>query len=670
MWHPDWRLLTVAQLPVDTDLDPLSIWAAALSGSVSGFDTDGSAFFGAGGRAAPDAVVADRLSGSIAPPSVGPDDVRTVLTFRSPVRLEPGARGTLRYAYGAAHESALPALLDRYQSGDPWPASEASWRGWLPQASFDMSDGNGPWLARELQWDAAMLRSGTTFEETCGYHVLSQGGYYQYGLGLQGAFRDPPALMIPLAYSEPELAREVLRYSAHEQRAVSGELPYTMAENCIRVDLPSADLDFWLLWAAAEYGLATRDLSFFDEAVPFADAGSASLWEHLKLAYLHQELVVGRGPHGEPLTAVGTGDWSDFSAQFLQLTESPLLAAQLAYAYPRLAELADARGDAPFAAVLRADGEELRRVVASEWTGRGWFSRGYAGVNQLGAGVIYAEPQAWALLAGAASPEQEATLVANVRRYLTGVGAPGGPSPIGSAQVPSASDPDVTEKPLPLLGDAGLLGSYGGGNAAFFGGVWYALNGPLVWATASLDGTVGGARERAWDELLRNTLANHATVYPEHWNGVISVDDACSAWYAHDPSRCGDESLTEQYHYDGQIMNQPAWALISTLRAAGIEPTGAGYRIAPHVPLERFSLRLPLVGLEVDPGRYRGYLTPEQGGAVRIEVVLPRQASATSVSVWVGGKRVTAKVAGGSVRFTMPTRAHRPSDWAVLWDAG
>ena len=47
-----------------------------------------------------------------------------------------------------------------------------------------------PWLARELQWDAYLLRSGATYEECGGRHIITQGGYYQYDRGAGLAYRD------------------------------------------------------------------------------------------------------------------------------------------------------------------------------------------------------------------------------------------------------------------------------------------------------------------------------------------------------------------------------------------------------------------------------------------------------------------------------------------------
>ena len=71
------------------------------------------------------------------------------------------------------------------------------------------------------------------------------------------------------------------------------------------------------------------------------------------------------------------------------------------------------------------------------------------------------------------------------------------------------------------------------------GGVWYSLNGWLTWAYGTLDGEVPGARRDAFWELTRNTLAQHATAFPDSWDGILSVDDVCAGWYASNPSTCG-----------------------------------------------------------------------------------------------------------------------------------
>ncbi len=190
-----------------------------------------------------------------------------MLAFQSPFTLAPGQSVTFRYAYGYAHPDKVAGLIATYRDqADPLQASEQSWKAWLPKVDL------GPryaWLSRELEWDAYTLRSDATYDEMCGYHILSQGGYYQYWFAFQGAFRDPLQHMLPMIWSDPWLARQVIEYSAHEQPQGGGAVPYALISGCRRYDLgTSDDLDLWLLWSAAEYVLATRDYGFLEHAGP------------------------------------------------------------------------------------------------------------------------------------------------------------------------------------------------------------------------------------------------------------------------------------------------------------------------------------------------------------------------------------------------------------------
>ena len=651
-WAPARKTLSVPQAAGEGDDRPLSIFAAALRGPLSGYETSAPAFFGAGTRAAPAEVAANRLSDSISPPSPGGAAGATLFAFRAPLRLAPGQSVTLRYAYGMAHPGQIPTLVRRYRRARaPFAASERRWSAWVPKADF------GPgraWVARELEWDAYLLRAASVYEEACGHHTITQGGYYQYSGGANLGSRSWLHYLLPMVYADPAMAREILRYSVSLQSRASGEIPYGSLPLCRPYDLieNSDDLDFWLLMAAAEYGLGSRDTRFFSEKLPFNDSDRrVSVWRHLKIAFAHQESL--RGPHGGYL-AGRNGDWSDFSAVFLHMNESMLVPAQLAYAYPRLAELAELRGDRAFAAKLRTRAAELRATVRAEWTG-GWYLRGYtAAGTPIGSGAIFGEPQPWAILAGVPSRSQARTLVANIRRFLTGIGAPaalGGPAEIGSAQSPAAADPAVTEPPTP--------GGFDGASQ-YVGGVWYDVNGWLTWALASLDGTVSGAPRYAWSEYTRNTLAAHATAFPRHWDGTVSVDDACNAFYASRPADCGVGLYSD---YAGQITEQPTWMVMDAVNLAGVTATERGFRITPH--LRRFSLRLPRVGVERDGSRIRGYLRVASHDRLALGVGgVPRGAA---VTVWADGRRVAHRRAGGLVHFHLDAQPGRAADWAVTW---
>jgi hypothetical protein len=655
------RTLSVAQLPADADTQPLSIFASALNARVSAYDADTQAFFGSGTRADPAAVQAGHLTDSTAPPSPNGVEGRAMFAFETPFSLKPGASVTLRYAYGYGHPSEIAPLVARHRvQRNPLAQSERSWSAWLPKVDLGPSYA---WLSRELQWDAYTVRSDSTYEECAGHHILSQGGYYQYYFGENEAFRDPLQHLLPMIWSDPALAREVIAYSAQEQPAVTGAMPYGVLSLCRRFDLGTAnDSDQWLLWAASEYVLSTRDFAFLEQQVPYyGGAGGGTVWDHLKLAFMHQEQVIGTGPHAEYVTGA-TGDWNDFSTEFNQMTESDLVTAQAAYVYPRLAQLADAVRDPAFAAQLRAAAARDLAVVKGQFVPNGWFARGYSGLRQFGVGSIFAEPQPWALLAGAASPPQAARVIAAYRRFLAGVGAPGGPARTGSAIAPASNDPGATEQSQPPINNS----------TEWPGGAWFAVNGWMTWALANEDGTVPGAGAYAWDEFLRNTLATHATVYPNHWDGVISVDDVCNNYFQSPPSNCGIGLATGAgvtHGYDTQIMHQPAYGLFDLLQLAGLQAAGSGYRIVPHLPMATFNIRLPAMGLAQQPGLIRGYFRPVASDTVTMSVAPPPGVSAAAATVYVEGSVVPHSVELGLVRFSIPMVADRTADWAVAGSA-
>jgi hypothetical protein len=664
-WDPATDTLAVAQLPDETDTEPLSIFASALQTPVTAYDTDTSDFFGSGTRALPQAVVAGQLNDSIAPPAANGVEGSAMFAMQTPISLAPHHSVTLRYAYGYAQPQDIEAQLAPFRDDrHAFVQSERQWSKWLPKVELG---GSYSWLSRELQWDAYTVRSDATYEDCEGRHILSQGGYYQYFFGENEAFRDPLQHSLSMLWTDPALTREVIEYSAKEQPEVGGALPYGMLGQCVRFDLgTSDDLDQWLLWATAEYVLSSRDFAALSEQVPYYATGSGTLMEHLELAFHNQEEVIGHGVHGEYLTGA-TGDWNDFSTEFNQMTESDLVTAQAAYVYPRVALVAEAAGDSRFASELRAAGRRDETVLEGQWisgesvtaedAGMGWFARGYSGGKQLGAGAIYEEPQPWALLAGAATPEQARELVAAYRRFLVGIGAPHGPSQIGAAMAPGSDDPGAKEQNEPELNSS----------TEYPGGSWYALNGQMVWALANLEGVVPEAGAYAWNEFLRNTLAAHATAFPENWDGVISVDDECASYYEEPASRCGIGLATGAgvlNGYDTQIMHQPAYSLFDLVKLAGLEATQSGYQITPHLPTSTFDIHFPELGIAQQQGLIRGYFLAH-GATVTMRVAAPPGVAPAQAVAYVGGRVVPSTVVEGLVQFTMRTRTGRASDWAV-----
>jgi len=668
-WNAASETLTADEIPtIPTDNEPLANFAAVLRGPEPTWETSVSKFFGSGSEAAPAEVKANQLSETVAPSDLLLQTGKTLFVFRQAVKLAPGKSITLRFIYGLAHTYDIASLVAKYRAAiDPLQASEHDWVAQMPRVNFGSSY---RWVSREVDWDAYLLRSATVYEERSAEHTITQGGDYQYGLGDNLGTRSWLHYSWPITFSDPDLTQQILQYAIKLQPpgpAIDAQLPYGTLGLFTPFYLgTSNDLDFWLLQAAAQYGLATRDTKFFHTEVPFVEGlGEATVWQHLKIAFEHTQDYLSL--FGEYITGA-TGDWNDLSTEFELMTESTDILAQLTYCYPQLAQLADLYGDRTFAAQLRAAAAVDLRSLRAQWTGKGWYSRGYAGISQVGNGAIFEEPQPWAILAGAPTPAQAKLLVANIHRYLDGYGAPHGPTQLGTSQVPAADDPGVSEHgPIPVdVGDFPTIslgsGSTTAGADEWPGGDWYDLNGDLTWAYASLQGVVPGAVNDAWWEYTRNTLARHAAVYPQSWDGVLNVDDVCFGFYSPTPSQCGNRLSTA---FGGQITEQPTWMEMDAINLAGVTPDQAGYEIDPHLPMTSFSVRFPLVGVSRAPGLIRGYLTTQTSGPLQMQVAIPPDTNGRQLIAFDGTRRVPAKIVGGLLDFLIKTTAGRPAAWAV-----
>ena len=396
----------------------------------------------------PAAVAADRLGGRRVDASGHAADA--LFALRAPVRLRPGRAVRLRYVYGhGARPTRSAPLVDASIAPAARPGRGVSarrWARWLPKADFGAA---ARWVARELavgRLPAALrlgLRGGaaattrspraattsTTPAQNLGYAQLA---------ALRAADR--------LHASPSWRARSCATRSSSQSRDPTADAarPTAPARCARRFDLGSSnDLDFWLLLAAGEYGLGTRDPRSSTSRCRTTTRGSRrARGEHIKLAFrapgdaarpARRLLMAGDRRLVGLLHRAPADDRVDCSCT-----------AQLAYAYPRLAELADAarrprvRRDA-----ARAAAPSCATIVARQWTGRGWYARGCSGDRTRSAPARSSGSRS----RGRSSPARRRRagakrLVANIRRFLTAIGAPPAGRPkIGTAHVARAARP-------------------------------------------------------------------------------------------------------------------------------------------------------------------------------------------------------------------------------------
>ena len=428
--------------------------------------------------------------------------------------------------------------------------------------------------------------------------------------------------------------------------------------------LPS-DLDLWLLWLAAEYILATRDTAFLEEQLPAwpLKPGAPTLTAREMLARCYHHLIdtVGIGKHG--LLRGDNDDWNDniyrqgvlksLSDEVRRESESVMNAAMAAYILD------------PYARMLRYSGPpgpekdesdragQQRSAVQAQWAGQ-WFKRlwlGPGGGWLGGSERMWLDGQPWAIVGQCATPDQTKTLIQAIDEYLRK------PSKIGAKQVSKKVD-----WPGFMPGEAEN------------GGVWAALDGPLIWALAGVDPAM------AWDEWKKNSRAHHADVYPGIWYGAWSGPDVyCSSDSDHAGQTAYDWGLVdlEAAHrpainrgmsttaWPVMNMHRHAWPLYSAAKLLGIEFTEIGVDLAPTLPQTKYSFRSRLVGLEKSDKGYQGWYAPTRAGSWTIRLKFAAGETPFKTLTVNGTTQPVPAQQNGTIQFTGESSPEKPLQWSL-----
>jgi hypothetical protein len=517
---------------------------------------DGVAIFGAPARLRLEALGATpgaaRASG----------DPHPTLEIETPLTLTPGETTRLYYRFGRDDGTTVE---------DPESFAAAQLRAVarrLPRAAAPLATE----AAQEIPWHAAALTGGSSVDRVIGGHTLDQASTYSFEVGFNAAARDPLQHALPLVYSEPDLALSVLRNTCAWANP-DGDLPYSLngAKAPFPLTFRPSDSNLWALWLAAEYAAATGDLAAFDAPLAYHPAYTTSavpLREHLRRQFRFFLDFVGRGERRH--VRILNADWNDLAidesgveaAVMIESGSSVLNSAMACWVLDVFAGLAERLGESAVAREAREQSADLRGLVAAAWNGN-WFHRAYApGGGVVGDDDCWLEVQPWAILCGAATPEQARALIDNIdRNHRAG-------APIGAR---------VKWPPDANLVAAGFWGS------GTLGGSWFAIDMTLAWAAAKVDAALG------WDIWRRMTLGAHTSAYPEIWEGTLSGPDS---WNAPESPRAG---RTWTFPSGGIAMqafpvanlHSHAQPLLAYLRLLGVEPTadgalqvGAGARFA------------------------------------------------------------------------------------------
>jgi hypothetical protein len=557
------------------------------------FGTDCSSFYGQGGRIRPDMLRMPLNLPFVEEGSLTPNNVGCVLAGKEST-LAPGA--SIKYSYLWAYDSSgtgstLSTYVDKYapmvEAGSLEQTTVSSWL----NVSYKFNGSSvAPWAERETLWNSYMLLSAASFDNGFGERMLDQGTAYRYVNAEMAAARDPAQHLLPAIFTSPWLAKSVLRFllkmvqknpTNYNGSSVIGGYSFNLPYSTINsyqieyVDLRPSDQEMYLLYAAAEYILATRDFAFLNEEIPlygdrFTTNNNVTVADALLSSLYFSIQNVSVGSHG--LMRSLTSDWSDCLCTSLQPGcsgpnstvwkrffaegESVLNSAMATFVFPHFADALQSADPVKFAnAIQDSRAFAASQVVAldsSAWnTNHTWLRRaflsnesGWFGENEL-VGVQHS----WAILSNALIRNDTSGIIDEINTRLRSIGSIG----------------------MPLLVPPLNVSGPGQGEN---GGIWPSLNMPIIWAIGTYNLSL------AWDEWSRNSLYSNANAYPKYWAAIWSSSDSLNSELSPDPflhGRNGGWTTT----WPTQCTHRHAWPLYTLLKLSGVSFTTTGIKLTP-----------------------------------------------------------------------------------------
>ena len=212
-------------------------------------------------------------------------------------------------------------------------------------------------------------------------------------------------------------------FKPHEQKLPGVKLPTVVptpsASDIIHgMEDVCSDDALWIIASICEFVRETGEVNFFDNVVPFADGGEATVYEHMKRSLdFTAEQTAANG------ICLGLrADWND--CLNLGGGQSAMVSFMHYWALMEFVEAANHLGRSQDAAKYSAMAERVRAACEKElWDGE-WYIRGITkkglkiGTEENEEGKIFLESNSWAVLSGAASKERAIKCMDAVHEHL------------------------------------------------------------------------------------------------------------------------------------------------------------------------------------------------------------------------------------------------------------
>lgn len=399
-----------ARLPADpghfANRDQSRWWWMALAGApVSGHDCDREKFLGMyHGFHNPAAVEAGRCGNS-----EGSSD-NLCGAFQADVDLAPGESRDVIVLLGvgkvgAEGKAALARCGDARSVARELDALKRHWHAQLDSLRVQTPDPDFDHMVNV--WNPYNALVTFAWSRSCS---LVYTGEHRDGLGYRDSVQD----VLGVASAIPEAARDRLELMLTGQDSTGGAQPEIKPwahkpghMPPTRPDAYRSDDCLWLFNAVPAYVNETGNEAFYRKVLPYADQGEATVLGHLRRAL---EFNLERtGAHGLPCGLLA--DWND-CLKLGYHGESAFVAFQVRLGLDAYARICGRLGEAAERDWALGERAKLDAAIqASCWDGD-WFIWAIAedgtvfGTQRSPEGQVYLNTQAWAVLSGAATPEQ------------------------------------------------------------------------------------------------------------------------------------------------------------------------------------------------------------------------------------------------------------------------
>ena len=233
-----------------------------------------------------------------------------------------------------------------------------------------------------------------------------------------------------MCYINPTIAREAFILALSQQKSSGamsdGILLHEQAELKYINQVPHADHCVWLPICLAVYLNETGDVDLLSNNIAFADSETSKPFsEHIELAL--DWLLNATDNRG--LSLIEQGDWCDpmNMVGYKGKGVSSWLSLATAYALNTWCDLCEEYGikvTLNKLAGYRLAANEINEKVNTHFWHDNWFARGITDDNRVFGtakdeeGRIYLNPQSWAILSGAATPEQQQLMIKAINKQL------------------------------------------------------------------------------------------------------------------------------------------------------------------------------------------------------------------------------------------------------------